>query len=192
MAESSERKYPNVKYSWKTTLGKSNCSIFSDCVNFFAILPGCSVVGLNWRNWLLFLFLFHLHLYYILILSQQPISAIFGGKQSRIVGDIFFSHDITSYYPGVLKAALSLPLSAAGSQLSNLVVRPYQLSELPLPLGCRPRNARHMWSYCLALSTPYPTLWKALADFSWIGETGRGFKIPSFYKRWIQFVLDTG
>lgn len=33
----------------------------------------------------------------------------------------------------MLKAALSLPLSAAGSQLSNLVVHPYQLSRLPPP-----------------------------------------------------------
>lgn len=49
-AESSERKYLNVKYSWKTTLGKSNCPVFSDGANFFAILPGCSVVGLNWRK----------------------------------------------------------------------------------------------------------------------------------------------
>lgn len=79
------------------------------------------------------------------------------GKQRRIVGDIFFKvmTSLICNGAGVLKAVLSLPLSAAGSQLSNLVIHPYQLSELPLPLGCHPRNARRMWSCCLAPSVPH-------------------------------------
>lgn len=85
MAESSERKYPNVKYAWKNTLGRSNCSVFSDHVNFLAILPGCSVAGLNQRKSLpcCFFSSSFLSSLLLLILSQQTISAIFGGSKVR-------------------------------------------------------------------------------------------------------------
>lgn len=114
------------------------------------------------------------------------------GKQNRIVGDIFLKvmTSLICNGAGVLKAALSLPLAAAGSQLSNLVVHPYQLSRPPPPSPEECRTCVILLS--CSVCPPHPALWKALAHSSWIPETGRCFKMLSFCKRWIRFILDTG
>lgn len=175
MAESNERKYPNVKYSWKTTLGKSHCLIFTNHANSFAILSGCSVVGVNF-----FLLLFHIHVCYILILSKHAGLAIWK-KQNRIVGDIFLKLAVSLICKGagVLKAAVSLSQQWEVSYLIWL----YTPASSP---GCPPCSEECRTCVTGLSCLPVPT--PSSGSLQLNSRNRQKFQDMKFCKKWIQFI----